>query len=56
MPLYLLYCEKCYCPFEVTMTLEVNDKFDAGEISKDCPVCDEKLKKIICAPKTIRVN
>lgn len=56
MPLYQFWCDGCFTPYEVTMTLADLDKFDRDKTKKMCPGCGKKLVKLICPPKRIKIN
>ena len=55
MPMYQFWCDKCFEPFEITMTLDKLEEYDKNEktIIK-CPLCGAALRKLICPPKIIR--
>jgi len=55
MPLYQLFCDKCFEPYEVTMRLKEYEKFLKGE-EVLCPRCKEPLRMLMCPPKRIRIN
>lgn len=60
MPLYQLWCDHCSKTgtrpdYEVTMRLEVFDKFSKGEIKKECPVCKKNLRNLVC-PVRFKIN
>jgi len=55
MPLYQLFCDKCFAPYEVILSLAEWKEFQDGEKIK-CPECKKPLRMLMCPPKTIRIN
>lgn len=61
MPLYQLYCESCTKKGELVypeaiMNVKTFDKFCKGEETKECPICGENLKHMICPPRRINIH
>lgn len=51
MPLYILECRNCQTYYEVTMSLELKERFDKQKRKKKCPDCGKTLKNVMCAPR-----
>lgn len=50
MPLFDYFCKKCSKIFEINVRLDKLDK------KIRCPYCEKGLKKVVSAPKIIRIN
>lgn len=56
MPLYQWWCDNCFTPYEIILTLAQLKEYDEDEESViDCPNCGADLRKLICPPKIIKV-
>lgn len=55
MPLYQFWCDNCFEPIEVLMSIKRLDEFDNGE-PLQCPECGQPLRKLIAPPKLVRIH
>jgi len=62
MPIYQYWCDHCFLPLEITMSLADKERYDNGKLTKKekknfkCPECKRKLEYLIAPPKTIKIN
>jgi len=56
VPLYQFWCDACYTPYEIMMSIADLEEYDEGKEEIPCPECEEPLTKLICPPKWITIN